>query len=156
MAELQTGTALKICTGRNSNKEANTGVLKMGSQLLPYNVAWRKQYTCYRGGKARHKPATKDKKPRNAPGSRLTKCTATLNVRLLKLDHGEAILAVNFPLTSAHSGHSPNSLADLHSYKPLPEIISRVESLVCNSHLSQMSLMLALKEWVNKELFPNI
>ena len=51
-------------------------------------------------------------------------------------------------------GHTPTSLADLHSHKPLPEIISQVESLVCNSHLSQVSLMLALKEWVNQELIP--
>ena len=26
--------------------------------------------------------------------------------------------------------------------------------MVCNSHLSQVSLMLALKEWVNQELIP--
>ena len=63
-------------------------------------------------------------------------------------------MVVNFPLPSAHDGHTPTSLADLHSHKPLPEIISRVESLVCNSHLSQVSLMLALKEWVNQELIP--
>ena len=64
------------------------------------------------------------------------------------------MLIVNFPLLSAHDGHIPDSLADLHSHKPLPEITARVESLVCNSHLSQVSLMLALKEWVNQELIP--
>ena len=64
-------------------------------------------------------------------------------------------MLINFSLPSAHSGHTPTSLADLHSHKPLPEIIARVESLVCNSHLSQVSLMLALKEWVNQELIPD-
>lgn len=152
---LQTGTVLKLCTGSNSNKETNSGVLKRGSQVIPYTVSWRQQYTCFRGGRSRYKPNKEGKKPRNAPGSRLTKCTATLNVRLLKLECGEQLLAVTFPLPSAHSGHSLKSLADLHSYKPLPEIITRVESLVCNSHLSQISLMLALKEWVNKELIPD-
>ena len=64
-------------------------------------------------------------------------------------------MLINFPLPSAHSGHTPTSLADLHSHKPVPEIIAQVESLVCNSHLSQVSLMLALKEWVNQELIPD-
>ena len=67
---------------------------------------------------------------------------------------GEEMLDITFPLPSAHSGHSLKSPADLHSYKPLPEIIARVESLVCNSHLSQVSLKLALREWVQKELIP--
>ena len=39
-------------------------------------------------------------KPRNAPGSRLAPCKATVNVRLLKLETGE-VLVVNFPLLSA-------------------------------------------------------
>ncbi len=130
--------------------------MKRDTQIIPYTVSWRQQYTCYRGGKSRYKPTKEDKKPRNAPGSRLTECKATLNVRLLKLKYsGEELLAVNFPLPSAHSGHSLKSLADLQSYRPLPEIITRVESLVCNSHLNLMSLMLALKEWVNKELIPD-
>ena len=153
--ELQTGTVLKLCTGSNTNKDINSGVLRKGSQFIPFTVSWRQQYTCFRGGKPRYDKSKKEsKKPRNAPGSRLTGCTATLNVRLLKLQHGEEMLDITFPLPSAHSGHSLKSLADLHSYKPLPEIIARVESLVCNSHLSQVSLKLALREWVQKELIP--
>ena len=153
--ELQSGVELKICTGTNHNKGANNGVLRRGSQLIPYCIAWRQQYTCNRGGKPRYKPNKQNGKPRNAPGSRLTGCTATLNVHLLKLNDGDEILIINFPLQSAHLEHSLNSIADLQSHKPLPEIVSRVESLVCNSYLSQMSLKLALKEWVNKELIPD-
>lgn len=72
----------------------------------------------------------------------------------MRLETGKEVLVVNFPLLSANDGHEPTSLADLHSHKPLPEISTRVESLVCNSHLSQVSLMLAVKEWVNQELIP--
>ena len=61
---------------------------------------------------------------------------------------------MSFPLSSAHTGHTPYSIADLHLNKLLPEIVSRVESLVIHSHLSQISLMLAVKEWVNQELIP--
>ena len=61
---------------------------------------------------------------------------------------------MTFPLSSAHSGHALKSLADMHAYQPLPEVIERVESLVTNSYLSQVSLKLSLKEWVMKELIP--
>ena len=152
--ELQTGTGYKMCTGINKNKETDNGALRHGAQQVAYTVTWRQQYTCHRGGHPRYKDNKENVKPRNAPGSRLTECKATLNVRLLNLETGKEVLVVHFPLPSAHDGHTPTSLADLHSHKPLPEIISRVESLVCNSHLSQVSLMLALKEWVNQELIP--
>ena len=151
--EHQTGVMLKLCTGINTNKEASTGVLKMGAHAVQYTVGWRLQYTCFRGGQPRYKESEQTKKPRNAPGSRLSGCTATLNARLLKLECGE-LLHITFPLPSAHSGHSLKSLADLQSYKPLPEVIGRVESLVSNSYLSQVSLKLSLKEWVTKELIP--
>ena len=153
---MQTGTEYKICTGKNINKEANTGVLEMNGKQEVYKVIWQKQYTCHRGGKARYKKGSdkENVKPRNAPGTRLTECKATINIRLLKLESGDQILYVSFPLLSAHTGHTPCSIADLHSFKPLPEIVSRVESLVTHSHLSQISLMLAVKEWVNQELIP--
>ena len=80
-------------------------------------------------------------------------CNATINIRLLKLSDDE-VLQVKFPLLSAHTNHSPESLADLHSHKPLPEVTTKVEDLICHSHLSQISLMLALKSWVNHDLIP--
>lgn len=151
--EHQTGVALKLCTGKKSNQEANSGVLEMGTCIVQYTVGWRQHYTCFRGGQPRYKESDKTKRPRNAPGSRLSGCTATLTARLLKLESGD-LLHITFPLPSAHSGHSLKSLADLHSYKPLQEVSGRVESLVSNSYLSQVSLKLSLKEWVNKELIP--
>lgn len=122
---------------------------------MTYSVTWRQNCTCCRGGKPRYKASSQPKsgKVRNAPGSRLMGCDATINVRLLKLN-GDEILQINFPLPSAHTNHSPDSLADLQSHKPLPEVMAKVESLISHSHLSQISLLLALKSWVNQELIP--
>ena len=38
--ELQTGTAYKVCTGINKNKETENGVLRQGTQLTAYKVTW--------------------------------------------------------------------------------------------------------------------
>ena len=122
--ELQTGTEYKVCTGVNTNKEVDSGVLSQGPKRTAYTVTWRQQYTCHRGGHPHYKDNKENIKLRNAPGSRLTECKATLNVRLLNLETGKEVLVVHFPLPSAHDGHTPTSLADLHSHKPLPEIIS--------------------------------
>ena len=112
---------------------------------------------CSRGSKPRYKAnksSDETKKVRNAPGSRLMECKATINVRLLKLDSGEFLLQVCLPMSSAHSNQSPSSLADLHSYKPLPEVVEKVEALVSHSHLNQISLLLALRDWIQNELIP--
>ena len=82
-------------------------------------------------------------------------CKATLNVCLLKLDSGDQTLEVSFPLASAHTNHSPTSLADLLCHKPLPEVIEKVDSLICHSHLSQISLMLALRDWMKHKQIPD-
>ena len=58
-------------------------------------------------------------------------------------------------MASAHTNHSPTSLADLHSHKPLPEVVKKVESLISQSHLSHISLMLALRDWINHTLIPD-
>ena len=93
--EHQTGVVLKLCTGKNSNKEASSGVLKMGAQVKKYTVGWRQQYTCFRGGQPRYKESDGTKKTHNAPGSRLSGCTATLNARLLKLEREELLHIVS-------------------------------------------------------------
>ena len=123
------------------NKETNTGVLEMNGKHQAYKVTWQKQYMCHRGGKARYKKGgdKENIKPCNAPGTRLTECKATINTRLLTLASGDQILHVSFPLSSVHTGHTLCSIADLHSFKPLPEIVSRVGSLVTHSHLNQIS-----------------
>ena len=64
------------------------------------------------------------------------------------------ILHVKFPLLSAHTTRYLHSLPDLQSHKPLPEIHAKVESLVTHSHLNQVNLMLALKDWIDHDLIP--
>ena len=46
------------------------------------------------------------------------------------------------------------SLPDLLTHKPLPEIERKVEALVRYSRLSQISLHLALNDWIRNELIP--
>ena len=81
-------------------------------------------------------------------------CNASINIHLLKL-HDDELLHVMFPLLSAHTNRSLESLADLHSHKPLTKVMAKVESLIGLSHLSQISLMLALKSWVYLDLIPD-
>ena len=157
----QSGTCFKMITGENVNKQLDKGVLSKDEKLEKYSVKWSKVYNCHRGGKARYKreadqpaKASKVRKSRNAPGSRLMDCKATMNTRLIVLESGSQILEVKLPLPSAHTNHSPDSLADLQSHKPLPEIYAKVESLITHSHLSHISLLLALKDWINHELIP--
>ena len=111
---LQTNTDYKVCTGRNSNKESDTGVLSIGAKSQGYKITWRQSYNCSRGKKPQYRVSrSTHPKPnvrvRNAPGSRLMDCKATLNVRLLKVDSGDHILQVSFPLTYAHTNHSLTS-----------------------------------------------
>ena len=100
--EHPTGVMLKLCTGINTNKEASTGMLKIGAHAVQYTVGWRLQYTCFRGGQPRHKENEQTKKPRNVPGSRLSGCTATLNARLLKLECGELLHIFHRPILDTH------------------------------------------------------
>ena len=79
--ELQMGMAYKMCTSMNTNKKRDIGVLQQGIKCTPYTVTWLQQYTCHRGGQPRYKDK-ENIKPQNAPGSRLTQCKATINVRL--------------------------------------------------------------------------
>ena len=157
---LQTNTSYKVCCGKEDSKESDTGVLNNGGKRQAYKIVWRQSYQCSRGGKPRYKTSHKGiqkraVKARNAPGSRLMDCKATVNVRLLKLDSGGEILHISFPMASAHTNHSPTSLADLHSHKPLPEVMKKVESLISQSHLSHISLQLALRDWINHTLIPD-
>ena len=110
---LQTNTDYKACTGRNDNKESDKGVLNVDGKGQVYNITWRINFMCSRGGKPRYKPnksSDETKSVRDAPGSRLMECKATINVRLLKLDSREFVLQVCLPMSSAHSNHSPVSL----------------------------------------------
>ena len=156
--EAQSSLQFKVSTGVNINKESDTGVTDINGKRHSYKITWRQMYNCSRGNKPRYKKSLSDDsgstKLRNAPGSRLMDCKATLNVRLLRLNSGEEIMQVTIPTSSAHTNHDIDSLADLLTHKPLSEIEGKVESLVRYSHLSQISLILALKDWIKHELIP--
>ena len=148
----------KVSTGLNVNKESDTGVIDIDGKLHVYKITCRQMYNCSRGNKPRYKKSLSDNsgsgKPRNAPGSRLVNCKATLSVRVMRLDSGEEIMQLTIPTSSAHTNHDIDSLADLLSHKPLPEIEEKVKSLVRHSHLGQISLVLALRDWIKHELIP--
>ena len=113
---------------------------------------WSKAYQCKRGGKGRIRPETVEVK-HNTPGFTKLECAATLRARLLSTEKGE-ILEVTVPKYSTHCGHDVRSLPDLQTHKPLPEIEKKVETLVRHSRLSQISLHLALNDWIKNELIP--
>ena len=72
-------------------------------------------------------------------------CKALITTCLLVLDSGDRILEASVPTVLAHIRHLPSSLADLQSLKPLAAIQEKVDCLITHcSHLSQISLMLAL------------
>ena len=152
----QSGIQFKISTGKNQNKEANVGVLSRNGILEEYKVMWRSMYVCFRGGKPRYKNTAPEfsGKHRNAPGSRLMNCKAAIHARLLRTVSGLEMLQITFPLVSAHTGHTPQSLADLQAHKPLPELQIKLESLITHSHLNKVSLMLALQDYIDHDLIP--
>ena len=119
---------------------------------MKYQTEWSQLYQCKRGGKGRIRPGTVEVQ-RNSPGSTELGCTATLRARLLSTEKGE-ILEVTVPRYSAHCGHDIGSLPDLLIHKPLPEIEMKVERLVRYSRLSQISLHLAVNDWIENELIP--
>ena len=59
-----------------------------------------------------------------------------------------------FPVASAHTNHSPTSLADVHPHKPVLEMMEKVESLISHSHLNQISRKLAVQDWIYCNLIP--
>ena len=156
--EARNSLQFKVSTGQNVNKESDTGVIDINGKLHSYMATWRQMYNCSRGNKPWYKKSRSDhsgcSKPRNAAGSHLMDCKATLTARLLRLDSGEEIMQLTIPTSSAHTNHDIDSLADLLTHKPLPKIEEKVESLVRHSHLSQISLILALKDWIKHELIP--
>ena len=113
-------------------------------------------YICFCGGKPHYKSTASESsgKHRNAPGSSLRDCKAAIHARLLRTVTGSEILQITFPLLSAHTNHTPQSLADLQAHKPLPELQTKLESLIIHSHLSQVSLMLALQDYTDHDLIP--
>ena len=130
----QSNLQFKISTGQNVTKDSDTGVIDINGKLHFYKITWRQRYNCSRGNKPQYRKSPSDdsgcSKPRNAPGSRLMDCEATLTAWLLRLGSGEEIMQLTIPTSSAHTNHDIDSLADLLTHKPLPEIEEKVESSV--------------------------
>jgi len=127
-------------------------------QNFTFKIEWSRIYNCFRAGKGRLKPENSNpSKRRSAPGSHCCDCPAAVYCRLLTLsaDHNHCqILEVQLPLSSAHKGHDPSSIADQLCYKPHPEIKKKVEELVGDTRLTALSLKLVIDNWVSKVLIP--
>lgn len=151
----QTNTRFSVHTGKQDNSKSEHGTLCIKDKHETYSVKWSKCYNCFRGGKGRLKPEVKDPlKRRNAPGSRCCECPAAIRTRLLLLASSLQILEIQVPLSSAHQNHDPTSIPDQLCNKPLPEIESKIESLINDVRLSPVSLRMAIQDWVKKELIP--
>ena len=113
-------------------------------------------YNCSTGGRRCLKPEVKNcSKRRNAPGSRKLGCQATMHTKLLQLSSGQMVLEVQIPTLKTHlSTHDPKSIFDELLHEPLPEIEEKVYSLVQGAYLTQMALILSVRDWVKKELIP--
>lgn len=149
--ECQTQTEYCVQRGGYKNQECPNGLINWKGEVIKYTIKWSQAYQCKRGGKSRTRPNVEVK--RNAPGSTKMGCTATLLARLLSTEKGE-VLEVTVPRYSAHCGHEVGSIPDLLTHKPLPEIENKVETLVRHSWVSQISLQLALSDWIKTELIP--
>lgn len=151
----QSNTRFSVHTGKQDNTKSEHGTLCINGKYETYMVKWSKTYNCFRGGKGRLKAEVKDPlKRRNAPGSRCCECPAVIRTRLLLLTSNIEILEVQVPLPSAHQNHTPTSIPDQLCNKPLPEIESKIESLINDVRLTPVSLKMAIQDWVKKELIP--
>ena len=126
---LQSNTTYKICTGKNSNKESDTGVLEWQGKIMSYSVNWRQNYSCSGGGKPRYNDHSQQKggKVRNAPGSRLMECNATINIcltmRCCKLCSHYSQFILTTPKIPLQTCTPTNPYI-------VPEVMEKVESLI--------------------------
>ena len=75
--------------------------------------------------------------------------------KLIQLSSGQTVLEIRIPSLKAHlATHDPKSIFDQLSHEPLPEIEEKVYSLVQGACLTQMALILAVRDWVKRELIP--
>ena len=153
---LQSGIDYKIETGKQANTKEEHGVAYCEGNELLYQIKSTQLYNCNRGGRRRLKPEVHNcARRRNAAGSKKLGCQATMRTKLLQMSSGEKVLEVQIPNLKAHlSTHDPNSIVDELTHEPLPEIEEKVHSLVQGAYLTQMALILAVRDWVKKELIP--
>ena len=72
-----------------------------------------------------------------------------MQTKLIQLSSGETVLEIRIPSLQVHL-----ATHDQLSHEPLPEIEEKVYSLVQGACLTQMALILAVRDWVKKELIP--
>ena len=94
-------------------------------------------------------------KRRNAVGSRKLGCQVTMKTKLIQLSSGQTVLEISIPSLKAHlATHDPNSIFDQFLHEPLPETEEKLYSLVQGACLPQVALIVAVRDWVKKELIP--
>jgi len=95
------------------------------------------------------------KKSHISIGTRHLGCPASIHLRLLNVSNGMKILEIRVPLPSAHqSTHTPSSIKDQLTMKPLPEVEQKVTELMEECFLNHRALRMLLKSWVKNELVP--
>ena len=153
---LQSGIDYNIGTGKHTNSKEEHGVAYSNGNKITYHIKSTQLYNCNRGERRQLKPEVSNcLKRRNAAGSRKLGCQAAMQTKLIQLSSGQTALEVWIPSLKAHSAtHDLKSIFDQLSHEPLPEIEEKVYSLVQGAWLTQMALILAVWDWVKKELIP--
>ena len=113
-------------------------------------------YCCLCGGKGKFSERSKDlekKKSLVSIGTWRLGCPASFHLRLLNVSNGMKILDIRLPLPSAHlSTHTPSSIKDQLTMKPLPEVEQKVTELMEECFLNHRAFRMLLKNWVKSEL----
>ncbi|XP_065918696.1 uncharacterized protein [Dysidea avara] len=155
---LQTQCEYTARNGSKANiKTREKGVIRVNKGQFSYTSSWVHTYNCLRGGKGKFNPPSLDveKKSRASIGSRRLGCPACIHIRHLIVSNGMEILEIKVPLLCAHlSSHTPSSIKDQLTMKPLTEIEQKVTDLVLECFLNQRALRMLLNSWVEKDLIP--
>ena len=155
---LQTQCEYTARNGSKANiKTREKAVIRVSKGQFSYTSSWVHTYNCLRGGKEKFNPPSLDveKKSRVSIGSRRLGCPACIHIRHLIVSNGMEILEIKVPLLRAHlSSHTPSSIKDQLTMKPLTEIEQKVTDLVQECFLNQRALRMLLNSWVEKDLIP--
>ena len=155
---LQTQCEYTARNGSKANiKTREKGVIRVNKGQFSYTSSWVHTYNCLCGGKGKLNPPSLDaeKKSRASIDTRRLGCPACIYIRHLIVSNGMEILEIKVPLLRAHlSSHTPSSIKDQLTMKPLTEIEQKVTDLVQVYFLNQRALRMLLKSWVEKDLIP--
>ncbi|XP_065883904.1 uncharacterized protein [Dysidea avara] len=157
---LQTQCEYTAQNGSKANiKTREKGVIRVNKGQFSYTSSWVHTYNCLRGGKGKFNPPSLDveKKSRASIGTHRLGCPACIHIRHLIVNNGMEILEIKVPLLRAHlSSHTPSSIKDQLTMKPLTEIEQKVTDLVQECFLNQRALRMLLNslQLVDKDLIP--